>query len=373
MGVPFFKIKEQVRIHKIHVFSSNYTLYGDISHRVMQTIQSIVPDVEVYSIDEAFVDLSGFRNAQLPMIASQIRQAVWDRVGIPVSIGVASTKTLAKVANRLAKKNLLPSTHFGREGVSIIATEKDRVASLNLLDVEDVWGIGRASKRKLQQVNIETAWDLTQAQGEWVRKKLTITGWRTWRELWGASEIEFNPTPPAPQTIIFGRSLSESLWSPSKIEIRTCGFVQELARKIRRKDVRAGRVSLSLSGSYSEGRKWVRASRVLLMPTDDTRDLLVVVQEMLRECLSHKLDFGVKRIALCARDLEPKSLQQLSLFQTPPDPRIMNVLDGINQQFGRGTLTVGVTPKSVKQLHGQQRRRSPRYTTRWAEIPIVLI
>ena len=373
MGVPFFKIKEQVRVHKVHVFSSNYTLYGDLSHRVMQIIESIVPDIEVYSIDESFVDLSGFPITRLAKIASQIRETIWNRVGIPVSIGVAPTKTLAKVANRLAKKRLLPRTHFGFDGVSIIATELDRVDALGMMDVGDIWGVGRASNRKLLKARIETALDFTKADGRWVRKEFTITGWRTWTELWGDSVIEFNPAPPTPQTVVFSRSLAESLWSPSRIEERTFAFVQELSRKLRRKKVRAGRLSLSLSGSYSEGRKWVRTSRVLEMPTDDTRILLRVVRVMCTELLSHRLGFGVKRIALCAQDFEPIGIQQLSLFQEPSDPRVMQLLDSVNQQFGRGTLTVGVTPKSIRQMHGQQRRRSPRYTTRWTEIPVVKI
>ena len=373
MGVPFFKIKEHVHLHKIQVFSSNYTLYGDISHRVMQTIESIVPDMEVYSIDESFVDLSGFPITRLAKIASQIRETIWNRVGIPVSIGVAPTKTLAKVANRLAKKGLLSRTHFGFEGVSVIGTELDRIDALKMVDVGDVWGIGSASKRKLLDATIETAWDFTQADSIWVRKLLTVTGWRTWTELWGESVIEFNLAPPKPQTVIFSRSLPESLWSPYRIEERTFAFVQELSRKLRRKEVRAGRLTLSLSGSYSEGRKWVRTSRGLEMPTDDTRVLLSVVRVMCTELLSQTLEFGVKRIALCAQDFEPIGIQQLSLFTQPSDPRVMQILDGVNQQFGRGTLTVGVTPKSIRQMHGQQRRRSPRYTTRWSEIPIVTI
>ena len=373
MGVPFFKIKEHVHLHKIQVFSSNYTLYGDISHRVMQTIESIVPDMEVYSIDESFVDLSGFPITRLAKIASQIRETIWNSVGIPVSIGVAPTKTLAKVANRLAKKGLLSRTHFGFEGVSVIGTELDRIDALKMVDVGDVWGIGSASKRKLLDATIETAWDFTQADSIWVRKLLTVTGWRTWTELWGESVIEFNLAPPKPQTVIFSRSLPESLWSPYRIEERTFAFVQELSRKLRRKEVRAGRLTLSLSGSYSEGRKWVRTSRGLEMPTDDTRVLLSVVRVMCTELLSQTLEFGVKRIALCAQDFEPIGIQQLSLFTQPSDPRVMQILDGVNQQFGRGTLTVGVTPKSIRQMHGQQRRRSPRYTTRWSEIPIVTI
>ena len=107
------------------------------------------------------------------------------------------------------------------------------------------------------------------------------------------------------------------------------------------------------------------------MPTDDTRVLLSVVRVMCTELLSQRLEFGVKRIALCAQDFEPIGIQQLSLFTQPSDPQVMELLDSVNQQFGRGTLTVGVTPKSIRQMHGQQRRRSPRYTTRWTEIPIV--
>ena len=107
------------------------------------------------------------------------------------------------------------------------------------------------------------------------------------------------------------------------------------------------------------------------MPSDDTRILLSVVRGMCAELLSHRLDFGVKRIALCAQDFEPLGIQQLSLFTQPSDPRIMQLVDGVNGRFGRGTITVGVTPKSIRQMHGQQRSRSPRYTTRWSELPVI--
>ena len=160
---------------------------------------------------------------------------------------------------------------------------------------------------------------------------------------------------------------------PSRIEERVLLLYKNSLWKITTKEVRAGRLSLSLSGSYSEGRKWARTSSILEMPSDDTRILLRVVRGMCVELLAQRLEFGVKRIALCAQDFEPLGVQQLSLFTKPSDPRIMELLDDMNQRFGRGTLTVGVTPKSIRQMHGQQRRRSPRYTTRWSELPMIKI
>lgn len=370
MGVPLFKIRDVVRQHKVQVFSSNYTLYGDISHRVMQTIESICPDIEVYSIDESFVDLSSFPKETWSDKALKIRQEVWNRVGIPVSVGVASTKTLAKVANRMAKTNLLSSVMIG-EGVSLLANEEHRIQALQSLDVGDVWGIGRASRQKLLTANIHTAWSFTKAYSEWVRKSLTITGWRTWRELQGVSELVFNPTPPQPQTVVFSRSLSETLWNPRRIEERVMVFVQQLSVKLRRKEIRIGRLSLSFSGSYSEGRKWKRTSRTLLMASNDTRELLIEGRSMCLELLSEPLAFGVKRISLGATQLETLEQRQLSLFQEPANPNIMKLLDEVNQKFGRGTMSIGITPKGMKQLHGRQMHRSPRYTTRWSEIPTI--
>ena len=370
MGVPLFKIRDVVRQHKVQVFSSNYTLYGDISHRVMQTIESICPDIEVYSIDESFVDMSFFPKEHWSDKALKIRQEVWDRVGILVSVGVASTKTLAKVANRMAKTNRLSSLMLG-EGVAWLANEEQRIQALQSLDVGDVWGIGRASRQKLQAENIITAWDLTQTASEWVRKSLTITGWRTWRELQGFSELVLNPTPPQPQTVIFSRSLPETLWNPHRIEERVMAFIQQLSVKLRRKDIRAGRLSLSLSSSYSEGKKWKRTSRTLLMASNDTRELLIEGRSMCLELLSEPLAFGVKRISLGATQLETLEQRQLSLFQEPVNPNIMKLLDEVNQKFGRGTMSIGIAPKKMKQLHGRQMSRSPRYTTQWSEIPIV--
>ena len=369
MGVPFFEVRELVGRHQIEVFSSNYTLYGDISRRVMEVIGERCPEVEVYSIDEAFVDFSVFSGDIWEEKAIELRQVIWDKVGIPVSVGLGQTKTLAKLANHLVKKRKLSQLWLG-EGVAVISTVQDRHEALRTVQVGDVWGIGRVSVGKLQSEGIHTAFDFIQCSSQWIRQHFTITGWRTWRELQGHHELPFNPAPPIPQSVVFSRSLSECLWSSKRIQQRVKIFTQSFAEKLRHKQVYASQVSLVLSGGYGERHNLGKRNRHLLVPSNDTRILLVEFEQMCTEILSSN-PFGVQRITLVATELVSTNVQQLSLFQAPTNHSMMQLLDRINQKFGRGTMRVGVTPKEMKHLHGHQRFRSPRYTTRWSEIPVV--
>ena len=370
MGVPLFKVRDKIMEQGIQVFSSNYTLYGDISTRVMQTIEEYIPEIEVYSIDEAFLDLSAFAKSDLPHVASNIRRRVWERVGVPVSVGVGETKTLAKIANRVAKKNLLPDTQYGCEGISVLMTPEHTEASLHAVDVGDVWGVGRASARKVLPEDVYSAWEFTQLDPSWVRSQMTVTGWRTHQELLGRQCIPFNPSPPKPRTVIFSRSLGDRLWSVRRIEERTLSFAQQLAVKLRRKKVRAGTIGISYSGGYSQRNKYQKCMGDLVS-TNDTREILTHVRTLMQRLDVEHLDFGVKKISAFAFNLEPEDIQQMSLFSDPSDAAIMLILDEINARFGRGTMTVGITPKQARRLHGQQRLISPRYTTRWDELPVI--
>jgi DNA polymerase V len=371
MGVPLFKVQDQIRQHGIQVFSSNYTLYGDISNRVMRTIEAYIPEVEVYSIDEAFVDLSRFAMVDVPKIAAEIRRRVWDCVGIPVSVGVGKTKTLAKMASRVAKKHLLPESQYGHDGVSVLMTPEHVEAALHAVDVGDVWGVGRASARKVLPQDVYSAWEFTQLDARWVRQHMTVTGWRTHQELLGRPSIPFNPAPPKPRTVMFSRSLGERLWSAHRIEERTLSFAQQLALKLRRKKVRAGTIGIAYTGGYSERGQHRKCTMPLPMSTNDTRDILRHIRNLMASLNVECLGFGVKRITIIAFDFEPEWAQQMSLFTEVPNTDIMELLDSINARFGRGTMTVGITPKQAKRLHGHQRAISPRYTTRWSELPVV--
>ena len=172
MGVPAYQIKDLVSSNQVTVFSSNYTLYGDMSGRVMSILADLAPELEVYSIDEAFVNLVGIQEIQ--SLGAKIVNQVTRGTGIPVSLGIASTKTLAKVANKFAKK------YPAYNRICIIDTEEKRIKALQLTDISDVWGIGRRQAAKLEKQGVKTAYDFTQLSSSWVRKKMTVVGVRTW-------------------------------------------------------------------------------------------------------------------------------------------------------------------------------------------------
>ena len=176
MGEPAYKLKELIEANKVAVFSSNYVLYGDMSNRVMATIQQFVPEIEIYSIDEAFLLFDGFENINLKEFGEKIVRTTTRNTGIPVSLGIAATKTLAKAASKFAKK------YKNYNGVCIIDTDEKREKALKLLDIGDVWGIGRQFSKKLQYHSVNTAWDFTQRSKSWVRQNMGVVGERTWLE-----------------------------------------------------------------------------------------------------------------------------------------------------------------------------------------------
>ena len=214
MGRPYFEIREMVRRHGIAVFSSNYTLYGDMSARVMDTLRGYTSDVEVYSIDEAFCDLSGFVQGGLEEHGRLLRQKVKQWTGIPVSVGIAATKTLAKAANKIAKKE---------GGVLVLDRPEAVEAALSRLDVEDVWGIGRQWGALLRGEGIVTALDLRNASDRWIRKHLHVVGLRTVHELRGMSCIPLEEAPKPKQSIIVSRSFGRRsrrlmpCWRPRRL------------------------------------------------------------------------------------------------------------------------------------------------------------
>jgi len=184
MGAPIFKLKELVQKNQIKCFSSNFPLYGDMSSRVMQILSSFTPEIEIYSIDEAFLSLEGFKEEELEAYAAQMKKKVEQYTGIPISIGIAPTKALAKVANRIAKK-----FKERTKGVYLIDNEQKRIKALKWLKIEDVWGIGRQHSKRLQLKRVYTAWDFTQLNDAWVRKELSVVGLRLKRELEGQQSL----------------------------------------------------------------------------------------------------------------------------------------------------------------------------------------
>ena len=227
-GDPYFKVKAQVARHGVAVCSSNYTLYGDMSHRVVQTLQQLAPIVEVYSIDEAFLDLKGFTGDAIAALAAHIRRTVKTWTGIPVSVGIGPTKTLAKAASRIAKKN--PEAN----GVWSLITPASQHDALSQLPVGDVWGIGPQWSKRLEGEGITTALALTQQPDDWLKKNLTVVGLRTTWELRGTPCIPMEAAPSPRKGIVVSRSFSRRLTEMEPLREALAGYATRVAEKLRR-------------------------------------------------------------------------------------------------------------------------------------------
>lgn len=228
MGIPAYQIKTEIEQYGIGVFSSNYSLYGDMSNRVMTILSSFVENMEIYSIDEAFLDLTGFEYFDLKEYGQKIVNTTTKGTGIPVSLGIAPTKTLAKVANKFAKK--IP----GYKGVCIIDSDDKRIKALKLTEIADIWGIGRKHCKLLTQYNVKTAYDFTQLPVGWVRQKMTITGERMWKELNGISCIDMEYAPPAKKTICTSRAFGQTVTDLEELKESVSSYAAICAEKLRK-------------------------------------------------------------------------------------------------------------------------------------------
>ncbi|MBN1845985.1 MAG: Y-family DNA polymerase, partial [Sedimentisphaerales bacterium] len=227
MGVPVFQVRDLIEKHGVEVFSSNYTLYADMSRRVMETLAGFAPAMEVYSIDEAFLDLAGNR-ADRTEYARQIRRRVRQWVGIPVTIGLGPSKTLAKVANHLAKWSARA------QGVLDLTECPYLAEALRRTPVQDVWGVGPQYARRLRQAGIQTAWDLRSAGDAWIRRELGVTGLRTVHELRGIACYDLETSAPPNQGIANSRSFGRPVETLAELQEAVAAYMSRAARKLRR-------------------------------------------------------------------------------------------------------------------------------------------
>lgn len=280
MGTPFYQVKDMLERNKVAVFSSNYTLYGDMSRRVMMLLSEFAPDVSQYSIDEAFVDLSGFGSGDmLREYGMKIVRAIGKGTGIPVTMGIAPTRTLAKVASKYGKR------FKGYHGVCLIDTDDKRIKALQGLDVADVWGIGRRSVSKLNYYGVHTAYDLVQRSESWVRKMLTISGVRTWRELHGESCIDIEELPQK-KSICTSRSFAdEGLSELSHLEEAVANFASACSRKLKQQHSCCGAVTVfayTCRFRTDVPRRAINHTSVMTVPTNDLRELVSTAVDALR-------------------------------------------------------------------------------------------
>ncbi|TLX65050.1 DNA polymerase V subunit UmuC [Stutzerimonas nosocomialis] len=360
MGVPYFQIRNDLRRWGVAVFSSNYALYGDMSERVMTVIESLVPAVEVYSIDEAFADLSGVPDRE--SLGRRIRAEVLRRTGIPVGVGIATTKTLAKLANHSAKR-----WQKQTGGVVDLVDPERRDKVLRVTEVSDVWGVGRRMTEHLQKMGIRTAYDLAQADAWTLRKQFSVVIEKTARELRGTHCLELEEAAPPKQEICCSRMFGTRLHELAPIQEAVASYAARACEKLRQQHSLCKRVRVSIrTGMFNPDEPKFAKGVVceLPYPTDDTRH----VSRAALAGLDHlyRTGFAFSKAEVLLMDLCQRGEYTDDLFaETQPakSEQVMGVLDAINSKWGRNTLRPGRVPTAPD--WGMRREMmSQSYTTR---------
>ena len=366
MGAPYFKHASALKRQKVFVCSSNFALYGDMSERVLMCLRQQLPAIEPYSIDEAFIDLGGMATEQVIALMYQLRATVLQHTGIPVSIGVAATKTLSKAANHLAKRT--PASG----GVLAITNRKEREAALRQVSIADVWGVGRRWGKRFPQQGIHTAWDLAGWDGHWLRSRLGIMGTRMQNELNGMSCYSLQTQPQPRQTVAFTRTFPTPISDWHQLWHIIGEFTQRLAEKIRHSQQVAQAVTVFVdSGRYLKRQQHYRRGITLNLdaPSNHTPALLPVARQALSQI--YRKHFVYKRAGVILQGLQGRRLSQMSLLRPnniAKDDNLMDTVDKINHRFGRLTLRFGST--TADSWHMSRRFLSPSYTTHWADLPL---
>ena len=328
MGTPFFQVRNLSDSGKLIVKSSNYVLYGDLSRRVMSILREAAPRLEVYSIDEAFMDLEGVQPEQYrPMCLALVRKIrLW--TGIPVSIGIAPTKTLAKVANHFAKR------YPGCRGVCTIDNDEKREKALSLSPVGDIWGIGRRVAPKLEAMGIRTALDFARMPREWVKGKLGVMGERTWMELCGQEAVEREEWE-ARKTICTSRSFADPIPDLDELSLRVSDFAAICARKLRKEHTAAGRVTVFMyTNRFREDlpQYFPAISVPLDVPANNNQEIVGAALRGLKAIF--KEGYGYKKAGVIVDDIIPESQIQGSLFDDNTEMREReNVISELMDRF----------------------------------------
>jgi DNA polymerase V len=364
MGAPAFKFKKLFEQHHIQVFSSNYALYGDMSHRVMTLLSTFTPDIEIYSIDEAFLQFKGFDLFELQPYADKIKKIVDKGTGIPISIGIAPTKALSKVANRIAKK-------FPKEtkGVYIIDSEEKRIKALKWLAVEDVWGIGRKHSKRLQAKNILTAHQFANLHDDWVRKQMSVVGLRLKHELEGKPTLGLE-TVQTKKAIATTRTFDRMLMDFDSIKERVSTFAVSCAEKLRKQGSCCTVVMVFLHTNWHRKDLPQYGKNIVVKthyPTNSSIDLIRYAVQGLEHLF--KEGFHYKKAGVIVMGITPENTKQFTLFtaENPKHLPLMKTIDSLNKSIGQNKVKFA-SQDLGRMWKMKQERLSPRYTTKLSEI-----
>ena len=373
MGDVFYQVKDKLEQNEVAVFSSNYNLYGDMSRRVMSLLSRYSPKIDVYSIDEAFLDLSGMGTSdELTEYCKKMVRYIGKGTGIPISLGIAPTKTLAKMASKFAKK------HKGYQGVCLIDTDEKREKALKLFPVEDVWGIGYRSVEKLNYYGIKTAWDLTQKSESWIRREMTVTGVRTWKELRGESCISIEELPHK-KSICTSRSFAEQgLNKLADVEEAVANFAAQCSRKLREQHTVCNSITVFAHTSrFREDlpQSYIYRTVQLTVPTNDHQELVSVAVKMLRDDWKDGDSYFYKKAGVIVWGISRDNAIQTNLFDTvnrEKQAALAKAIDEINRKNGHNKIRVAVQGNE-KGWQLKKEYISKQYTTNLDDVIVLKV
>ena len=371
MGEPWFKMEKIAKQHGIIAYSSNYALYGDLSARVMSILSMFSPRQEIYSIDECFLDLDGFDPTLLMEYGQQIRKAVKQGVGIPVCVGIADTKTLAKLANHCAKKGLA-----GENGVCDFGrlNAQQRIALFARLPVGEIWGVGRRISEKLLAMNIDTVEGLRTASQKAIRDQFSVVLERTVQELNGIPCIELEEAGTPRQQIMVSRSFGSTVTEYDDLAESVSYFATKAAEKLRQDGSVAASVCVYIrTNPFNEKEPQYQRSVIVPLgqPSDDTTKLLKASLIGLKSIF--RSGYRYKKSGVLLMGMQPKGSVQATLFDDTAmqakSASMMCVMDSINRKMGNGSMTIAAS--GIQQRWAMRReRKTPNYTTDWNELPV---
>lgn len=361
MGDPYFKIRELLKRNHVAVFSSNFVLYGDMSRRVMSLLKKFVPATEVYSIDEAFLDFTGMDQNRLDELGREIARTVKRHTGIPVSIGIAPTKTLAKIASKLCKQ------YPKLEGCCFMHRPEDIEKVLRKFPIEDVWGIGRRYARMLKANGVDTAWDFTRLTPEWVRKRMSVVGLRMWKELRGEACIGFEQAPADKKQIATTRTFARDMTDYAELHRSVAQYAAACGEKLRAQNSVCAEIAVFiLTNRHKENLPQYYESQLLKLsvPTDSMLELTRYASLLLRRI--YRKGYAYKRAGVILSDIRSKTGTQRDMFDaTDRDKhdRLMKTVDGLNAAFGRHKIVTAAAGGEFFKMNREH--LSDRYTTDW--------
>jgi len=362
MGEPAFKIKELIRKNKVNVFSTNFMLYGDMSNRVMSILKEESSSIEIYSIDEAFMDMSEIGGVEEKAILLRAQVKQW--TGIPISIGLAHTKVLAKIANHIAKK-------YKKNGVFVLEGTDLIERALKFFPVEDLWGIGRQSAKLLHKNNIKTAWQLAQCDDRWIKRNLNITGLKLVKELRGEICYPLGVVQAAKKNICTSRSFGKEVHSIDELRESVSTFASNCAKKLRDQNTVCKKLSVFiLTNPFKPEAKQYQGYQILEFPTatNDSLEISKMALQGLRNIF--KEDCIYKKAGVIVHDISSENQLQLNMFDKVDRAKRKNLMfayDTLNNKMGRDTVRLTIQGFDRK-WKMKQEQLSPCYTTRITEL-----